>query len=63
MHLQINDLEIFFVLQILETTKIWNMFLKALRTTSYKKKNSQCKLENVRNNILVDTKCRILKIA
>jgi len=38
MHLQINDLEIFFVLQILETTKIWNMFLKALRTTSYKKR-------------------------
>ena len=30
---------------------------------SYKKKNSQCKLENVRNNILVDTKCRILEIA
>ena len=48
MHLQINDLEIFFVLQILETTKIWNMFLKALRTASYKK-NSQCKVENVRS--------------
>ena len=63
MHLQINDLEFFFVLQILETTKIWNMFLKAFRITSYKKKNSQCKLENVRNNILVDTKCRILEIA